>query len=60
LYCFLMASRRGAEAATAASRLLALQPDFRVSSFHRFGSGFARKDVPDWLSAGILKAGLPE
>jgi hypothetical protein len=55
-----MASRRGAEAATAASRLLALQPDFRVSSFHRFGSGFARKDVPDWLSAGILKAGLPE
>ncbi len=51
---------RADEAATAASRLLAMQPDFLVSSFRRFTSGFARKDVLDWLSAGIRKAGLPE
>lgn len=51
---------RADEAATAASRLLALQPDFRVASFRHFGSGFCRKDVLDWLSTGIRKAGLPE
>jgi adenylate cyclase len=64
LYVFLAAALvhagRADEAATAASRLLATQPDFNVSSFRRFGSGFCRKDVLDWLSAGILKAGLPE
>jgi adenylate cyclase len=51
---------RADEAATAASRLIALEPDFRVASFRRFGSGFCRKDVLDWLSDGIRKAGLPE
>jgi TolB-like protein/Tfp pilus assembly protein PilF len=51
---------RDDEARTAASRLLALQPDFRVTSFRHFGSGFCRKDVLDWISAGIRKAGLPE
>jgi adenylate cyclase len=48
------------EAATAASRLLAMQPDFQLSSFRHFASGFCRKDVLDWVSAGIRKAGLPE
>jgi adenylate cyclase len=48
------------EATTAASRLLAMQPHFRVASFRHFASGFCRKDVLDWISAGILKAGLPE
>jgi hypothetical protein len=33
---------------------------FAFRPFRRFGSGFARKDVLGWLSAGILKAGLPE
>ena len=48
------------EAATAASRMLAMQPHFRVASFRHFASGFCRKDVLDWISAGIRKAGLPE
>jgi adenylate cyclase len=51
---------RADEAATAASRLLAMQPAFRVAPFRRFASGFCRKDMLDWLTAGLLKAGLPE
>jgi adenylate cyclase len=51
---------RADEAATAASRLIAMQPEFHLSSFRRFASGFCRKDMLDWLTAGILKAGLPE
>jgi adenylate cyclase len=51
---------RAHEAATAASRLLAMQPDFHLSSFRQFASGFCRKDMIDWLSAGIRQAGLPE
>jgi adenylate cyclase len=51
---------RADEAATAASRLIAMQPDFRVASFRQFASGFCRKDMIDWLGAGTLKAGLPE
>jgi adenylate cyclase len=51
---------RADEAATAASRLIAMQPDFRVASFRHFALGFCRKDMIDWLGAGILKAGLPE
>jgi TolB-like protein/class 3 adenylate cyclase/Tfp pilus assembly protein PilF len=51
---------RPEEAATAASRLIAMQPDFRVAPFRQFASGFCRKDMIDWLSAGLLKAGLPE
>jgi Flp pilus assembly protein TadD len=51
---------RADEAVTAASRLLALQPEFHIASFRHFTSGFARKDVLDWLSAGMQKAGLPE
>jgi len=51
---------RAEEAATAASRLIAMQPNFRLSAFRHFASGFCRKDMLDWLSAGIMKAGLPE
>jgi hypothetical protein len=54
------AAGRADEAATAASRLIAMQPDFHLSSFRHFASGFARKDMIDWLSSGIRKAGLPE
>ena len=51
---------RDEEARTAASRLLALQPGFTISSFRRFASGFCRKDVLDWVSSGMQKAGAPE
>jgi hypothetical protein len=37
-----------------------MQPDFQLSSFRQFASRFAYKDMIDWLSAGIRKAGLPE
>ena len=64
LYLFqaaaLVHAGRDDEARTAVGRLRALQPDFQIASFRRFGSGFCRKDVLDWLSAGIRKTGLLE
>ncbi len=51
---------RDEEARTAMSRLLALQPGFTISSYLRFASGFCRKDLLDWVTSGMQKAGAPE
>jgi adenylate cyclase len=50
---------RDEEARSVASRLLALEPSFRVRPFVSFFS-FIHKDLIDALSAGLQKAGLPE